>query len=43
MKFRIALVMVFAFSIGALWLQAFHTFPDDCVIVKSQSVFRLPV
>ncbi len=23
-------------------IQAFHTFPDECAIVKSQSVFRLP-
>lgn len=26
----------------SLLIQAFHTFPDDCAIVKSQSVFRLP-
>ncbi|TWT90888.1 hypothetical protein Mal64_12860 [Pseudobythopirellula maris] len=26
----------------SLAVQAFHTFPDDCTIVKSQSVFRLP-
>lgn len=25
-----------------MMVQAFHTFPDDCAIVKSQSVFRLP-
>jgi hypothetical protein len=25
-----------------LFVQAFHTFPDDYAIVKSQSVFRLP-
>ncbi len=25
-----------------LLVQAFHTFPDDCAIVKSQSVFQLP-
>jgi hypothetical protein len=25
-----------------LLIQAFHTFPDDCAIVKSQSVFQLP-
>ncbi len=25
-----------------LLVQALHTFPDDCAIVKSQSVFRLP-
>jgi len=23
-------------------VQAFHTFPDDCAIVKSQSLFELP-
>jgi hypothetical protein len=23
-------------------VQAFHTFPDDCAIVKSQSLFQLP-
>jgi hypothetical protein len=27
----------------SLLIQAFHTFPDDCAIVKSQSVFRLAV
>lgn len=26
----------------SLLIQAFHTFPDDCAMVKSQSVFRLP-
>lgn len=26
----------------SLMVQAFHTFPDDYAIVKSQSVFRLP-
>jgi hypothetical protein len=26
----------------SLLIQAFHTFPDDNAIVKSQSVFRLP-
>ncbi len=26
----------------SLSIQAFHTFPDDCAIVKSQSVFQLP-
>jgi hypothetical protein len=26
----------------SLLIQAFHTFPDDCAIVKSQSVFELP-
>jgi len=26
----------------SLRVQAFHTFPDDCAIVKVQSVFRLP-
>jgi hypothetical protein len=26
----------------SLMIQAFHTFPDDYAIVKSQSVFRLP-
>jgi hypothetical protein len=25
-----------------LLVQAFHTFPDDCAIVKSQSVFQIP-
>ena len=25
-----------------LLVQAFHTFPDDCALVKSQSVFELP-
>ena len=25
-----------------LLVQAFHTFPDDYAIVKSQSVFQLP-
>ncbi|MBN1909671.1 MAG: DUF2617 family protein [Pirellulales bacterium] len=25
-----------------LLIQAFHTFPDDCAIVKSQSLFSLP-
>jgi hypothetical protein len=25
-----------------LLVQAFHTFPDDCAIVKSQSIFELP-
>jgi hypothetical protein len=25
-----------------LLVQAFHTFPDDCAIVKSQSLFELP-
>ncbi len=25
-----------------LMVQAFHTFPDDCAIVKSESVFQLP-
>ena len=25
-----------------LLVQAFHTFPDDCAIVKSQSLFQLP-
>jgi hypothetical protein len=25
-----------------LLVQAFHTFPDDCAIVKSQSIFQLP-
>ena len=25
-----------------LLVQAFHTFPDDCAIVKSQSMFQLP-
>ena len=25
-----------------LMVQAFHTFPDDCALVKSQSVFELP-
>jgi hypothetical protein len=25
-----------------LLIQAFHTFPDDCAIVKSQSIFQLP-
>jgi len=25
-----------------LSVQVFHTFPDDCAIVKSQSIFRLP-
>ncbi|HHK41200.1 MAG TPA: DUF2617 family protein [Planctomycetaceae bacterium] len=25
-----------------LCVQAIHTFPDDCAIVKSESVFRLP-
>lgn len=26
----------------SLLLQIFHTFPDDCAIVKSQSLFELP-
>ena len=26
----------------SLLVQAFHTFPDDCAIVKSQSLFGLP-
>jgi hypothetical protein len=26
----------------SLMIQAFHTFPDDCAIVKCQSVFELP-
>ena len=26
----------------SMLVQAFHTFPDDCAIVKSQSVFELP-
>jgi hypothetical protein len=26
----------------SLLIQAFHTFPDDNAIVKSESVFRLP-
>ncbi len=26
----------------SLLVQAFHTFPDDCAIVKSQSLFQLP-
>lgn len=26
----------------SLMVQAFHTFPDDCAIVKSQSLFQLP-
>ena len=26
----------------SLLVQAFHTFPDDCAIVKSQSLFELP-
>lgn len=26
----------------SLLVQAFHTFPDDCAIVKSQSLFRVP-
>ena len=26
----------------SLRIQAVHTFPDDCAIVKSESVFRLP-
>jgi len=26
----------------SLRVQAFHTFPDDCAIVKSQSLFSLP-
>ncbi len=26
----------------SLLVQALHTFPDDCAIVKSQSLFRLP-
>ena len=25
-----------------LLVQAFHTFPDDCAIVKTNSVFQLP-
>ena len=25
-----------------VFVQAFHTFPDDCAIVKSQSLFQLP-
>ncbi len=25
-----------------LLVQAFHTFPDDCAIVKSQSLFEIP-
>jgi hypothetical protein len=26
----------------SLLVQAFHTFPDDCAIVKSQSLIQLP-
>jgi hypothetical protein len=26
----------------SLLVQAFHTFPDDCAVVKCQSVFELP-
>jgi hypothetical protein len=26
----------------SLQIQAFHTFPDDCAIVKSQSLFQIP-
>jgi len=26
----------------SLLIQAFHTFPDDCALVKSQSLFELP-
>ncbi len=26
----------------SLLVQAFHTFPDDCAIVKSQSLIRIP-
>lgn len=26
----------------SMLVQAFHTFPDDCAIVKSQSLFQLP-
>jgi hypothetical protein len=26
----------------SLLVQAFHTFPDDCAVLKSQSTFRLP-
>ena len=26
----------------SMLVQAFHTFPDDCAIVKSQSIFQLP-
>jgi len=26
----------------SLRIQAFHTFPDDCAVVKSQSLFELP-
>jgi hypothetical protein len=26
----------------SLLVQAFHTFPDDCAIVKSQSIFEIP-
>lgn len=26
----------------SMLVQAFHTFPDDCAIVKSQTVFELP-
>jgi hypothetical protein len=26
----------------SLLVQAFHTFPDDCAIVKSQSLFEVP-
>jgi hypothetical protein len=26
----------------SLLIQAFHTFPDDCAIVKSQSLVQLP-
>ena len=26
----------------SLLIQAYHTFPDDCAVVKSQSLFRLP-
>jgi Protein of unknown function DUF2617 len=25
-----------------LKIQAFHTFPDDCAIMKSQSLFKIP-
>ena len=28
--------------IRTLRVQAFHTFPDDCAIVKTQSVFEIP-
>jgi Protein of unknown function DUF2617 len=26
----------------SLLIKAFHTFPDDCAIVKSESMFELP-